>query len=123
MLNQNRCPVCSTRVETVWESSGNVKTSAWWTGLYTCSHCGFFKASGVGGNGTRRTVQWHPGCPKHGTDPVVMIAEGEWACMHCKNRMKIQGSKIVISQAPDEMPQEVANAIDFNMREMSSRVG
>ena len=81
-----RCPICSTLTEEIWESVGGINGGSWWTGRYSCPHCGQFRASGTERDGIRRVVQWSPGCPVHGCDPVYLVStdnagdDDEWCC-------------------------------------------
>jgi hypothetical protein len=98
-----RCPICSNRVESVWEvSDGGCKARPWFTGLYTCRFCGHIRASGVGFNGERRVVEWHPGCPDHGTEYVFQTNDvgTEYCCGICARRMKVEGEKVVTTWQP-----------------------
>lgn len=104
-----RCPACSSKVAEVWESSGGINGGHWWVGLYSCANCGHLKIGGTERNGERTVVQWHPGCPIHGTDPVHVadcehkngiVYDAEWVCSACHRRFAVSGGKLVILWKP-----------------------
>ena len=105
----NRCPICNRFVDKVWESSGTpIHGGAWWTGRYVCGSCGRFHASGTERDGERITVQWTPGCPDHGPDPVHLVDQDpagcdvEWACSICHRKIRVQNGELVIRWKPYE---------------------
>lgn len=104
--HMRRCPTCSSLTEKVWESVGGINGGSWWTGVYKCEHCGTIRASGTERDGVRRVVQWSPGCPKHGTEPVYLVTldeqkgEVEWVCSTCHRRMRVEDDKLIVTWTP-----------------------
>lgn len=121
-----RCPTCSTLVEKVWESIGGINGGSWWTGNFSCPHCGLFHASGTERDGIRTIVQWSPGCPTHGTEPVHLVDldnrgnDYEWCCSVCHRRLKNQGGKIVVTWKPYEPVFLTTEMVDKAIEQLES---
>jgi len=118
-----RCPICSSKAQQIWESTGGVNGGCWFTGLYSCPECGHFKASGTIRKGERRLIQWHPGCPTHGTDPVHLANtdEGhdtEWVCSSCARRMTVSGGKLITTWQPFQPCRLEPSGVDEAMRRL-----
>lgn len=102
----SRCPCCNSLVEKVWESIGGINGGSWWTGNFSCKHCGLFHASGTERDNVRIIVQWTPGCPVHGTDPVHLVDldnagnDYEWCCSECHRRLKNIDGRIKTTWQP-----------------------
>lgn len=98
-----KCPACGSEVSKLWESVGGINGGSWFTGLYSCPKCWQFKASGTEREGIRRVVQWHPCCPYHGADPVILtlsesqdlcVRDMEWTCTACGRKMAVVDKQI-----------------------------
>jgi len=103
-----RCPVCMSLLEQVWEYTCSVNRGQLWTGRYTCEYCGVFRATGIERDKVRTIIQWTPGCPIHGTEPVHLVGldnngnDYEWACSTCYRRLQNRAGKIRVSWKPYE---------------------
>lgn len=103
------CPICNAELYVTWENSGHTKATSWFTGLYTCRTCGHMSISGTGHNGNRKIVQFRPGCPDHGTDPVflaltedkdLLTHDTAWVCGSCVRRFEVKDGKLITTWIP-----------------------
>lgn len=110
-----RCPVCNQESSKIWESVTGINGGQCFRGLYICHRCGHFKASGTERNGNRTLIQWHPCCPEHGHDTVLLARcdgwnDTEWLCSACSRRMAIQDGRLVTTWKPRGRPVPVVDA-------------
>lgn len=126
-MSEAKCPACGSEARKLWEAVGGINGGTWFTGLYACPDCWHFKATGTNRNGVRRVVQWHPACPHHGADPVMVTMAGshdfathdtEWTCSACGRKFAVVDGKITTIWKPYQpiFPEHPVNLVERVMQ-------
>lgn len=94
------CPICKNEMETIWEARN--KENTWHAGLYMCFQHGWIRTSGRVLSGHDIIDAWYPACPKHGTDRMIIIDQGEaqFACAVCHRKMELRAGNLVTTWQP-----------------------
>jgi len=95
-----RCPICKLEMDKVWEARNHQNT--WFAGVYRCFQHGIIRASGSVGHERDLIRAWHPACPKHGTERMVIVDDKEprFVCAVCGRKIELRAGNLVTTWQP-----------------------
>lgn len=94
------CPICKYEMENVWEARNHENT--WFAGLYKCFNHGLIRASGSVLRDQDMIRAWHPACPKHGTERMMILdqKESRFSCAVCHRKIELRSGNLVTTWQP-----------------------
>lgn len=115
------CPICKVEMEKVWEARNHENT--WFAGVYKCFNHGVIRASGSVLRDQDMVRAWHPACPKHGTERIMILdqRESQFACAVCNRKIELRSGNLVTTWQPPlnaarGMPRPIGRAATGGVR-------